>query len=440
MDWVPVLSAAVASAAIAFGAPVGVGALAAEPSQHLGPVAIADSVQGGWVRFTGPQGQELARISETGTVTPIALPPLLRAEARSEGVSLTPLHSGWLVVVGRFYPGGPSERSDCEESRDPSETCGELAVTELSPERQWSTPQPLPGSRGFDASETGPIELSGGRIQLAWEEQASDLPRIRVAVGRLGGRLGRPRAAQRLMRSEPEYKALEEYGGEIFVLGEFGRGRSGFSEHLIERRLYGDGHLGPPHFRHGPLIPEQGLRFPRPDGGETFVFGENGWAGFALRTPSSSTYVREHLFSKHAQAGVKAAEDRRGQVLIVLRLWRNVGSSLMAAEISPHGALEATHVLETGPPEPEGGYEYNGELGPGGRELVLSTDGKGGVWAHAAAPRCRRFTRTRLATGGAFPLLFAGARGVFHLVWTDDANGTAQTAAARVGCTARARR
>jgi hypothetical protein len=37
-------------------------------------------------------------------------------------------------------------------------------------------------------------------------------------------------------------------------------------------------------------------------------------------------------------------------------------------------------------------------------------------------------------TGGAFPLLFAGARGVFHLVWEDYAAHTIQTAAVRVGC------
>jgi hypothetical protein len=238
------------------------------------------------------------------------------------------------------------------------------------------------------------------------------------------------------MRSEPEDEALENYDGEILVRGEFGRGRSGFAEHVIERRLYGDGHLGPPLFRHGPLVTDQGQRFPRPDRGETYVFWEGYWAGFAVRPRGSSTYGREHLFSKEAEVGVKAAGNRRGQVLIVLRAWRHAGSRLMAAEISPHGALEATHVLETGPSEPEGGYGYDGELGPGGQELVVSTDGAGGVWAHAAAPRCRRFTRTRLATAGALPLLFAGARGVFHLVWTDHADGTVQTASALVGCTA----
>jgi hypothetical protein len=56
---VAVLSAAVASAAIALGAPVVLGAVA-EPNEHVGPVATADPVQGGWVRFTGPQGQELS--------------------------------------------------------------------------------------------------------------------------------------------------------------------------------------------------------------------------------------------------------------------------------------------------------------------------------------------------------------------------------------------
>lgn len=428
------LSAAVASAAIALSAPVGVGVLAPGLNQHVGPVAIADPVQGGWVRFTGPQGQELARVSETGSVRPIVLPPLLRPEAHSEGLSLTPLHSGWLVVVGRFYPGGSGERSECEESKIPSETCAELAVAELSPAGVWSTPHSLPGSRGFTASAAEPVELPGRRIELAWEEGQPDIVTIRVAVGRLGGRLGRPHIAQRLMRNEPENERLENYDSGILVRGEFGRGRSGFLEHVIERRLYGDGHLGRPHFRHGSLATELGMRFPQPDGGETFVFGETGGAGFARRFPGSSTYVREHRFSTEAELG-NAAENRRGQVLMVMRERRHANSRLLATEISQHGALEATQVLEVGPREVEVGYSYKGELGPAGQELVVSTDGAGGVWAHVAAPRCRRFTRTRLATGGAFPLLFAGARGVFHLAWTDYANGTVETASARVGCT-----
>jgi hypothetical protein len=275
--------------------------------------------------------------------------------------------------------------------------------------------------------------VPGGRVELAWDE-GGQIPTINVAVGPLGGRLGPPRTAQRLMRSEPEDEALENYDGEILVKGEFGRGRSRFAEHVIERRLYADGHLGPPLFRHGPLVAGDGQRFPRPDGGETYVFWAGYWAGFALRPSGSSTYRQKHLFSKEAEVGVKAAENRRGQVLIVLRAWRHAASRLMAAEISPHGTLEATHLLETGPPEPLGGYDYAGELAPGGQELVVGTDGAGVVWAHMAAPHCRRFTRTRLATAGAFPLLFVGARGVFHLVWTDYADHTIQTTAARVGC------
>ena len=151
--------------------------------------------------------------------------------------------------------------------------------------------------------------------------------------------------------------------------------------------------------------------------------------------PGSSTYVWKHLFSKEVEVGIQAAENPRGQVLIVLRAWRHSGSRLIAAEISPRGALEATHVLETGPSEPESGYDYEGAIGPSGQELVISTDAAHRVWAHAAASRCRRFSRTPLAiTGGEFPLLFVGARGIFHLVWEDDATHTIQTAAVGVKC------
>jgi hypothetical protein len=424
-----VLSVAVAAAVIAVGAPASLGATS------VGPEATADPVQGGWVRFAGPLGRELARISEAGAVRPIVLPPLLQAETRGEfqGV-LTPLRSGWLVDVGRFYPGGSSERVECEESRVPPETCGELAVAELSPAGRWTTPQPLPRSRG-GVSAAEPVEVGGGRIELAWEEGQPGIPTISVAVGRLGARLGSPHRAQRLMRSEPEEEMLENYDGAILVRGEFGEDHTGFPQHVIERRLYGNGRLGRPRFRHGPLVSDQGDRLALPDGGETYVFWGGYWGGFAVRAPGSSTYGRKHLFSKEVQIGIQAAGNPRGQVLIVLRAWRHSGSRLMAAEVSPGGALVATHVLETGPPEPEGGYDYEGAIGPSGRQLVISTDAAHRVWAHAAASRCRRFSRTPLAiTGGDFPLLFAGARGIFHLVWEDDATHTIQTATVGVKC------
>jgi hypothetical protein len=432
-----VVSAAVAAAVIAVGAPASVGATSPEPAEHAGPVAVADPVQGGWVRFAGPQGLQLARISEDGEVWPIGLPPLLQTETNGEfGNVLTPLRSGWLVDVAPFYPGGSSERVECD-SRFPPETCGELAVAELSPTGRWTTPQPLPHSRGRDASAAEPVEVSGGRIELAWEEGQPGIPTISVADGRLGARLSRPRRSQRLMRSEPEHEGLENYHGVIIVRGEFGEDHTGFPQHAIERRLYGDGRLGRPHSLHGPLISDQGQRFALPDGGETYVFWGGYWGGFAVRPPGSSTYGRKHLFSKDVEVGIQAAENRRGRVLIVLRAWRRSGSQLMAAEVSPRGALEATHVLETGPSEPEGGYGYEGAIEPSGQELVISTDAAHRVWAHAAASRCRRFSRTPLAiTGGEYPLLFAGARGTFHLVWEDHATHTIQTAAVEVKCNA----
>jgi hypothetical protein len=237
------------------------------------------------------------------------------------------------------------------------------------------------------------------------------------------------------MRQEPEDEALENYGGTILVRGEFGRDGTEFPQHVIERRLYGDGHLGHPRFRHGPLVPEQGERLALPDGGETYVFGESMWAGFAFRAPGSATYRRPHLFSKDAEVGIQAVVNPHGQALIVLRAWAASRSRLLAAEVSSHGVLEATHVLETGPAEPEGGYEYGAAIAPGGEELVLGTDGRRGVWAYSAAPGCRRFSRTRLTlTSGAFPLMFAGARGVFHLVWESDATHTLQTDIVRVSC------
>jgi hypothetical protein len=70
----------------------------------------------------------------------------------------------------------------------------------------------------------------------------------------------------------------------------------------------------------------------------------------------------------------KRLKTCEGQVLVILRAWRHSGSRLVAAAISPRGEIEATHVLETGQAEPEGGHQYEDAIGPGGQELVISTD------------------------------------------------------------------
>jgi hypothetical protein len=421
-----------AAAVIAVGAPVSVGAMASQPAR--GPEAIADPVQGGWFEFGSSHGLQLARISEDGEVSPLVLPPLMQVEAGGEywGV-LTPLRSGWLVDVDTFFPGGSSERVECD-SRFPPETCGQLAVAELSPAGRWTTPQPLPRARGRDARAAEPVEVGGGRIELAWEE-GSQLGAASVAVAGLGARLSRPHTAQRLMRGEPEEEGLENYDGKILIRGEFGDNHAGVPQHVIERQLYGDGQLGRPYLRHGHLLADQGNRLALPDGGETYVFWEGYWGGFAVRPPGSLNFRRMQLFSKDVEVDIQSVENARGRVLITLRSWVHSGSQLIAAEVSPHGALETAHVLETGPSETEGGYDFAGAIGPSGQELVLSTDAAHRVWAHAAAPGCRQFSRTPVTvTGGEFPLLFVGARGIFHVVWEHDTTQAIQTATIGVKC------
>src|SRR5439155_3500 len=109
------------------------------------------------------------------------------AVAARNGGRLRLAHGAAQRLAGRrrsLLPGGTAERDECQQSRLPNSECGQLAVAELSPAGTWSTPEPLPGSRGFAASAAEPVELRGGRVELAWEEEQPAPPAISVAVGR----------------------------------------------------------------------------------------------------------------------------------------------------------------------------------------------------------------------------------------------------------------
>lgn len=92
-------------------------------TEAVEPAGQSDLVQGGWVRFAGPHGLQLARISEDGEVRPIVLPPLLQAETNGEfeGV-LTPLRSGWLAADCSRGVSARSSRSDARARNGPVRT------------------------------------------------------------------------------------------------------------------------------------------------------------------------------------------------------------------------------------------------------------------------------------------------------------------------------
>src|ERR1700722_3698668 len=143
--------AAALSASIVFGGPVTVGH-AGSRSETLGAMAQPDPVQGGWIQFSDAAGRQLARVSESGGVTAVSLPPQLDGEARSSTLELTPLKSGWIIAVNTVFPDGKVEEAQCLEARIPSPTCGQLAVAERSPSGRWTPVQRLPRARGFEAS------------------------------------------------------------------------------------------------------------------------------------------------------------------------------------------------------------------------------------------------------------------------------------------------
>jgi hypothetical protein len=164
----------VAAAVIAVGAPVSVGAMSPEPAQRARPEATADPLQGGWVRFAGPQGLQLARISEDSEVWPIVLPPLLQTETNGEfGGVLTPLRSGWLVEVApnasnARTPGSRQKRVASSRSRSSHRPAGGRRRNRC-PARVAATPLRLNPWKSVAGGSSSP----GKKVRRGYRRSAS---------------------------------------------------------------------------------------------------------------------------------------------------------------------------------------------------------------------------------------------------------------------------
>jgi hypothetical protein len=165
--------AAALVASLALGAPVKIGQQRAPCPRCLGrrPVSvIAAPHNGTWVFFEGPRTDQLAKISEDGSVTPVSLPPKLRGRS----LEVMPLSDGWTVATERVWPGGVKEEDRCAQNEDePTRPphCGALVVAQYSPTGHWTAPQRLADS-SVGAVETGETGLpaaaaSDGRIECA---------------------------------------------------------------------------------------------------------------------------------------------------------------------------------------------------------------------------------------------------------------------------------
>ena len=444
-------------ASVAFAAPVSAGRIT------TGPLNVRpDPVGGAWIYFEGTHGQELARLHEDGAVSPVALPAPLRAG----DLEVMPLKDGWTVVTARLWPGGAREARRCAPegySVPIQEThCGVLVVAQYGPDDRWTGVQRMAHSSGA-GTESGDPEAaeSGGRIELAWEanqgEGGVQPSPIAVAVARPGHRFGTVHIAQRVLPITPHSVEITSFRGTLYLSAMYGR--EIYDNRMVERRLYGNGQLGAPHYLQSELLyAPQSEAFPGPHGSEIRVFqlaDEGEQVGLARRAGWAPRYQSKATLSGHPEAGFRVARSSNNRLLISVRNgfgppWPHENVSVIAAVTSPAGHLGPTETVEYSPQMgTSGDYTWTGAINNAGQALLAVVDSafENGIWLHPYAPDCGGFA-PRIAltedgapatlsepTGGATEGLnaVAGTNNVFHLVWVDSASFV-QTTNLRVSC------
>ncbi|HEY2181376.1 MAG TPA: hypothetical protein VGH09_06870 [Solirubrobacteraceae bacterium] len=452
------MSALIASlaASLSFAAPVPVGPVTSK--QQLAPLVYmqADPRQGAWLQLASPEGERLVRIQEDGRVAAVALPPMLRGE----DLQVTPLRDGWTVAIDRYWPGGQREEEACQQgsgssasqssfrarsasarmAREPGEPlCSELVVAQLSPSGRWGDVRLIPHSFGRESEASEPV-LTADEIELAWSE-GEDFQPIRVAVARPGHDFGRSHLAREPLHREANRVITMVRHGALYLRGEYAPNPPfGTVRMWVDRRLYGNGTLGRPHFVRGRVVREPGLSLEGANGCELWLFGfvYQSYA-FARRSSSASTFEPTHVIVKESDGDEQFVQSHNHRTLITLENARPHGRSEGGElEISPAGHLGRFHGVELAPANTEYGLGLTGAINDAGSTLVATINGEdaGTIWLHPYSRRCPRVgARAALTTSarGGTPTLSAGRNGLFHIAWMDSLDQV-QTSTVRVWC------
>lgn len=443
-------AALVASAA--FAAPSMVG----QTSSGKGFSVKPDPVGGGWVQFVTPAGVELTRINEDGVATPVALPPKLRGE----DLELMPLQDGWVVATDRYWPGGKREEGRCSTPAygvpEQEKNCGVLVVAQYSPGGRWTRVQRLSHSSGggLEGGQPQAVE-SKGRIELAWhanQEKGQGAP-VAVTVARPSHPFGAVRIAQRVLRVVPESLEISSFRGQLYLRALYGPEGA----QMVERRLYGDGRLGAPHFLHSGLLAHYGDEaLSGPHGSEILVYQEGDEVGVARRAGWAARFQTPSVVSRTALSGFEVAESGNDQLLISVRsspkpLTSNEKASVVAAVVSRAGSVKPTDTVEYNPLS-TGEYLWASAIDDAGQTIIATVDeadeeANDAIWLHPSAPGCEGFLQRipLIDSGGSSatiqhrespnPVAFAGPQNVFHLVWVTPTDEV-QTTTIRVECSA----
>jgi hypothetical protein len=429
------LASVVASAV--FATPVALGPAMRNPGESAIGV-FADPVSGAWIQYAGPQGEELDRISERGLVSRVTLPATLRGEE----LDFTPLSNGWALATAKLYPGGPSEYSDCnpdyggdqEESlRFPARSagahgCGELVTAQRSPSGRWTPVRVLRHSFAQSSGAGEPV-LRHGRIEMVWGAEGEDAP-LYVAEARPGKPFGPAHVVPPALHTKAEHSEVVPVNDKLYLRAEFGPHKPlELGDHVVERRLFGSGKLGSPHFLASPLLRELGETRTEPDGSQLFVYQPNGKVLLAHRARWAPRYEPAKLIARvGGYSGVQTVAESGWAIVSLDRVRHAPGIS--AALISPTGKLGPTRLVESAPGETEGSYKWSGAIDGGGDSLFAITDEAqaGTIWARVAATRCPHYsprlqlTSTSDSQTNVSIATTAGPHHVFHIAWIDDDN------------------
>lgn len=250
-----IASLAALAATAAFAAPVGAGtfqpaARSGEGELHM----VADTREGAWLWYPGADGHEqLRKISETGVVSTVALPPQLQGKS----LDFTPLPGGWALATNHMLIAA-RKRYGC---------CQALVVAQRSPAGKWTRPQAVssPGSMSGGAT----VAELDGHLLLGWNEFGPDAePTLRLARAPLGGRFARSRVLGPVFghRREQEDGEFGFARGRLYATASSGPA-------FVERLVSPTGTLGARHYLiSGVLAHSVPQAIPEPGGAEVWAY------------------------------------------------------------------------------------------------------------------------------------------------------------------------
>jgi hypothetical protein len=430
-----IASLAVLAATAVFAAPVGAGtfqpaARSGEGELHM----VADTREGAWLWYPGADGHEqLRKISETGAISTVALPPQLQ----SRGFDLAPLPGGWMLATNHLRIAG-RERFHC---------CQSLVVAQRSPTGRWTRPQAISSLGSLSGGATA-VEIHG-HLLLGWNEFASDAEStLRLARAPLGGRFARSRVLGALFAHRRE-RENSEFGlarGRLYAVSTSGPA-------LVERQVLPSGTLGARHYLiSGVLAHSAPQAIPEPDGAEVWAYETGGpdveeKLFIAYRAPGSRRLVRPERVVRYTEDGFQVARAPDGRSLLTIRsdvrapgarFTNEEPSQIMAAVISPTGKLSLARRAAFDPQIELGSYDWTSAIDDRGDQLVATAESEGdaALWASVASARCPAYSpRTELSTSHERSQLAvaAGAHGAFHLAWVS-AEEQVESTTASISC------